>query len=72
MKKEHKTLRLIPGGKTGKKKRRRKKGTILRCHKCDGNAFREVILGPLTDGSKTWGGTRQLVCDYCGEPYSAR
>lgn len=69
MKKTHDRLRLIPGG--GPKKKRRRKGEALRCQKCGGNAFREVILSPLTDGSRTWGGTRQLVCDHCGEPYSA-
>tara|TARA_R110002020_G_scaffold382741_1_gene593435 strand:+ start:21 stop:236 length:216 start_codon:yes stop_codon:yes gene_type:complete len=71
MKREHDRLRVIEGG-TPKPKRPRKTGHPLRCHKCDGNAFREVILSPMTDGSRTWGGTRQLVCDHCGEPYSAR
>lgn len=71
MRKEHDRLRLIEGG-PAKKPRRKAEAAVLRCRKCGGNAFREVVLGPLTDGSKTWGGTRQLRCDHCGEPYSAR
>ena len=67
MKKSHDRLRVVPGGA----KNPRRKGEVLRCSKCGGNAFREVILGPMTDGTKTWGGTRQLKCDHCGEPYSA-
>lgn len=72
MKSEHDRLRLIQGGVTGEKPKRKRKGMPLRCHKCESNRFREVILGPLTDGTRTWGGTKQLRCDECGEPYSAR
>lgn len=71
MKKSHERLRVIDGGPEPKKPRRKRDGEILRC-RCGSNAFREVILGPLTDGTRTWGGTKQLKCDHCGAPYSAR
>lgn len=72
MKREHQRLRVIDGGPAPKKPRRKRDGEVLRCYRCDGNAFREVILSPLTDGTRTWGGTKQLVCDHCNTPYSAR